>query len=166
LLRRLRLALGQTDEKHGHLRPGYTPESLAQLCAGSFAPVSTRTYSRFFTEALDTLITAAVGLLRRGEAPLEILVLRFGLGPLHVPGFVQLLKLRESGHRYVEATRDLIAVAAQRLVAAADLLHIGLEQLDRLARQGETETIIRVLDEVVPGAAVRSTPPPDMTSIV
>lgn len=42
----------------------------------------------------------------------------------------------------------------------------ALEQLDRLARQGEIETILRVLDEVVPGAAVRSTPPPDMTSIV
>src|SRR4029450_6351394 len=27
-LRRLRHALGQTDEKHGHLRPGYTPEAL------------------------------------------------------------------------------------------------------------------------------------------
>ena len=27
-LRRLRHALGQTDEKHGHLRPGYAPERL------------------------------------------------------------------------------------------------------------------------------------------
>ena len=31
LLRRLRHALGQTDEKHGHLRPGYTPERLREL---------------------------------------------------------------------------------------------------------------------------------------
>ena len=42
----------------------------------------------------------------------------------------------------------------------------AIEQLERLARQGEVETIIRVLDEVIPSAAVRSTPPPDMTSIV
>jgi len=31
LLRRVRHALGQTDEKHGHLRPGYTPAHLAEL---------------------------------------------------------------------------------------------------------------------------------------
>jgi len=30
-LRRLRHSLGQTDEKHGHLRPGYTPERVADL---------------------------------------------------------------------------------------------------------------------------------------
>jgi len=42
----------------------------------------------------------------------------------------------------------------------------AIEQLERLARQGEVDTIIRVLDEVIPSAAVRSTPPPDMTSIV
>ena len=33
LLRRLRHAIGQTDEKHGHLRPGYTPERLASCSA-------------------------------------------------------------------------------------------------------------------------------------
>jgi FlaA1/EpsC-like NDP-sugar epimerase len=42
----------------------------------------------------------------------------------------------------------------------------AIEQLEHLARQGEVETIIRVLDEVIPSAAVRSTPPPDITSIV
>jgi hypothetical protein len=50
-------------------------------------------------------------------------------------------------------------VDGQRLTQAID-------QLERLARQGEVETIIRVLDEVIPSAAVRSTPPPDITSIV
>ena len=35
-LRRLRHALGQTDEKHGHLRPGYTPERLRELLAPAF----------------------------------------------------------------------------------------------------------------------------------
>jgi FlaA1/EpsC-like NDP-sugar epimerase len=42
----------------------------------------------------------------------------------------------------------------------------AIEQLERLAHQGEVETIIRVLDEVIPSAAVRSTPPPDITSII
>ena len=36
LLRRLRHALGQTDEKHGHLRPGYTPERLRELLGPAF----------------------------------------------------------------------------------------------------------------------------------
>ncbi len=41
-----------------------------------------------------------------------------------------------------------------------------VDQLYRLAQQGEREAILRLLDEIVPGAAVRSTPPPDVTSIV
>ena len=56
LLRRLRHALGQTDEKHGHLRPGYTPERLRELLAPAFALERHRTYSRFFSEAVDTAL--------------------------------------------------------------------------------------------------------------
>jgi SAM-dependent methyltransferase len=55
-LRRLRHALGQTDEKHGHLRPGYTPERLQELLAPGFALERHRTYSRFFSEAVDTAL--------------------------------------------------------------------------------------------------------------
>ncbi|HXK11709.1 MAG TPA: class I SAM-dependent methyltransferase [Vicinamibacteria bacterium] len=55
-LRRLRHALGQTDEKHGHLRPGYTPEGLRQLLAHDFDLERHRTYSRFFSEAVDTAL--------------------------------------------------------------------------------------------------------------
>lgn len=64
LLRRFRLAIGQTDEKHGHLRPGYTRESLEPLLEGRFRIVESWTYSRVFTEGLDTLITAAMALLQ------------------------------------------------------------------------------------------------------
>ena len=64
LLRKFRLAIGQTDEKHGHLRPGYTVEDLHHLAHGRFELVASWTYSRFFTEALDTFITASMGLLR------------------------------------------------------------------------------------------------------
>ena len=56
LLRRLRHALGQTDEKHGHLRPGYTPERLQELLSPAFAIGSHRTYSGFFSEAVDTAL--------------------------------------------------------------------------------------------------------------
>lgn len=55
-LRRLRHALGQTDEKHGHLRPGYTPERLRELLQPAFELGHHRTYSRFFAEAVDTAL--------------------------------------------------------------------------------------------------------------
>jgi SAM-dependent methyltransferase len=66
LLRRLRHALGQTDEKHGHLRPGYTPERLSELLAPAFELESHRTYSRFFSEAVDTALNW--GMERLGKA--------------------------------------------------------------------------------------------------
>ena len=60
-LRRLRHALGQTDERHGHLRPGYTPEELRRLLSPAFRMEGHHTYSRFFSEAVDTAINAIVG---------------------------------------------------------------------------------------------------------
>lgn len=76
-LRRFRHALGQTDERHGHLRPGYTPERLRELLGPRFELERHRTYSRFFSELLDTAInwgverlgkkTSAKGLLVTGD---------------------------------------------------------------------------------------------------
>jgi 2-polyprenyl-3-methyl-5-hydroxy-6-metoxy-1,4-benzoquinol methylase len=60
LLRRLRHALGETDEKHGHLRPGYTPARLRELMQGRFVLEHHHTYSRFFSELVDTAINFAV----------------------------------------------------------------------------------------------------------
>jgi SAM-dependent methyltransferase len=60
LLRRFRHLLGQTDEKHGHLRPGYTPERLAAVLAEGFVLESHITYSRFFSELVDTLLNFAI----------------------------------------------------------------------------------------------------------
>jgi SAM-dependent methyltransferase len=66
LLRKFRLAIGQTDEKHGHLRPGYTIEEMGSLLNGMFEIAESRTYSRFFSEAVDTFITFGVNLLKGG----------------------------------------------------------------------------------------------------
>jgi len=60
-LRRLRHALGQTDEKHGHLRPGYTPEGLRSLLGAGFELESHHTYSRFFSEVVDTALNVGLG---------------------------------------------------------------------------------------------------------
>jgi SAM-dependent methyltransferase len=59
-LRRVRHAIGLTDEKHGHLRPGYDAPGLERLLAGRFTLERHRTYSRFFSEAIDTAINFAV----------------------------------------------------------------------------------------------------------
>lgn len=52
----VRNALGLTDAWHGHVRPGYTAESLGGLLAPEFAVRSVRSYSRFFSHLLDTVL--------------------------------------------------------------------------------------------------------------
>jgi SAM-dependent methyltransferase len=64
LLRKFRLAIGQTDEKHGHLRPGYTLQEMDSLLMGRFEIAESRTFSRFFSEAVDTFITFGVNLVK------------------------------------------------------------------------------------------------------
>jgi len=56
LLRRWRLKLGQTDEKHGHVRPGYTRRSLASLLEARFEVSEAKTYTKVFSETIDTLM--------------------------------------------------------------------------------------------------------------
>ncbi len=41
----------------------------------------------------------------------------------------------------------------------------AIDELARLAMQGETDAILHMLDEVIPSASVRASPPPDLTSI-
>lgn len=59
-LRRLRLWLGQTDEKHGHVRAGYTRGSLARLLEGYFSVEGTKTYTKAFSEVIDTAMQWAL----------------------------------------------------------------------------------------------------------
>ena len=67
LLRKFRLAIGQTDEKHGHVRPGYTIDGLMTLLKDTFTIASYRTYSKFFSELIDTLMTFGFGVLKKGK---------------------------------------------------------------------------------------------------
>lgn len=67
LLRQFRHLIGQTDEKHGHVRPGYTVESLQRLFGDDFSIQKYHTYSRFFAEFIDTMIVFGVGLLKKGK---------------------------------------------------------------------------------------------------
>jgi SAM-dependent methyltransferase len=70
-LKRLRDRLGLTDEAHGHLRPGYTADALRALLEedGRFRLQRHRTYSRFFSELIDTALNAALARLgKKGSA--------------------------------------------------------------------------------------------------
>ena len=56
LIRPIKNMLGLTDEKHGHLRPGYTKKELKKLLEPEFSIKRQKTYSRFFTEIIDIAI--------------------------------------------------------------------------------------------------------------
>ena len=62
-LRRLRHAAGQTDERHGHVRPGYVPDELRAVLSPAFTVERWRTYSKFFSEAVDAAIQLGVSRL-------------------------------------------------------------------------------------------------------
>jgi SAM-dependent methyltransferase len=53
-LNRLRHAIGLTDEWHGHVRPGYDLEGLRRLLGPGFMIERAVTYSRMFSELIDT----------------------------------------------------------------------------------------------------------------
>lgn len=66
LINRLRHAIGLTDEWHGHLRPGYRLEDLRKLLGPRFDIERATTYSKAFSELVDTLLNGA-NELRRGS---------------------------------------------------------------------------------------------------
>ncbi len=74
--------------------------------------------------------------------------------------------LREAGMHLRPTDHPEIFRAEEDEEVAGDRLHLIVDELYRLAQQGEREAILNVLDEVIPSAAVRSAPPPDVTSIV
>ncbi|MGH7509662.1 MAG: class I SAM-dependent methyltransferase [Gemmatimonadales bacterium] len=55
-LNRWRHTIGLTDEWHGHLRPGYTLEDLRELLGPAFVIEEAATYSRIFSELIDTAL--------------------------------------------------------------------------------------------------------------
>ena len=60
---------------------------------------------------------------------------------------------------------DIVQLAEQDLLANQELGNI-VNELAYLAGEGDVDAIVRLLDRIIPGAAVRSTPPPDLTSIL
>jgi SAM-dependent methyltransferase len=67
LLNRLRDRIGLTDKWHGHLRPGYTVEGLRRLLGPAFEVESAVTYSRTFSELIDTALNGLYLRLHRSR---------------------------------------------------------------------------------------------------
>jgi SAM-dependent methyltransferase len=65
ILNRFRHAIGLTDQWHGHLRPGYSLEGLRRLLEPSFNIERALTYSRAFSELVDTGINGLYESLKR-----------------------------------------------------------------------------------------------------
>jgi FlaA1/EpsC-like NDP-sugar epimerase len=58
---------------------------------------------------------------------------------------------------------DIVLVEEEELLDG-DALAEKVDELIHLAREGDVGHIIQILDECIPGAAMRSTPTPDLTS--
>jgi SAM-dependent methyltransferase len=69
LLNRLRHRIGLTDEWHGHLRPGYSLDGLRQLLGPDFVIETATTYSRVFSELIDTVLNGAYEKLKGRHGP-------------------------------------------------------------------------------------------------
>ncbi len=67
LINRLRHAIGLTDEWHGHLRPGYRLEDIRRLLGPRFEVEKAMTYSKAFSEMVDTMLNGANELRRGGS---------------------------------------------------------------------------------------------------
>jgi FlaA1/EpsC-like NDP-sugar epimerase len=60
---------------------------------------------------------------------------------------------------------DILRLAEEDGMSSQDLQQV-VEELNNKAKCGDTEAIVRILNESVPGAAVLSLPPPDLTAVV
>jgi SAM-dependent methyltransferase len=65
VLNRFRHRIGLTDEWHGHLRPGYSLDDLRRLLHPDFVIERSVTYSRAFSEMIDTALNGLYQVVKR-----------------------------------------------------------------------------------------------------
>ena len=69
-LMRLRESMGITESTHGHLRPGYTLDSLKSLASsGQFEMVRMGTHTRTISKFVDSLMVWTISWLTKKETP-------------------------------------------------------------------------------------------------
>lgn len=73
--------------------------------------------------------------------------------------------LLEEGHQFTRTEHPDIYQLEDQPALMGETLQKAVERLEELARAGKSAEIVALLDELIPGAQVRSTPPPEMTAI-
>jgi FlaA1/EpsC-like NDP-sugar epimerase len=73
-------------------------------------------------------------------------------------------ELWDHSAQYAPTAHPDIVLLAENYYQEANALRQVIDELARLASEGDSEAILRILDELIPGAAMRSMPPPDLTS--
>ena len=91
LLGRIKEYAGYTDEKHGHVRPGYTLSSLKHLLNGGFSVEEHAAYIGLFTELIDTITTILLFKIGRVKTGRKGMVVAGGRGKKQ--GFFSLYRL-------------------------------------------------------------------------
>ena len=71
IINAIRHAIGLTDAWHGHVRPGYTRETLQAVLSPHFLIEDARTYSRAFSESIDLLMNGVFEAIKRWKGPVE-----------------------------------------------------------------------------------------------
>lgn len=66
-LMRFRDLVGQTEDIHGHVRPGYTHAQLLALLNDQFRLIQYETHTKFFSKFMDTLMVLGISLLKRNR---------------------------------------------------------------------------------------------------
>ena len=73
--------------------------------------------------------------------------------------------LWDEGHTFLRTQHpDIYKVDGQDTLTG-DPLAQSVDEMLRLALDGDTEAVVSLMDELIPGSAVRSAPPPELTSI-
>jgi FlaA1/EpsC-like NDP-sugar epimerase len=75
-------------------------------------------------------------------------------------------ELWEQSVQYTETTHPDILLLQEANNLSGEMLQTTIDELVHLAREGDAEAILHIFDDTVPGAAMRSSPPPDFTAIV
>lgn len=75
-------------------------------------------------------------------------------------------ELWEQSVQYTDTTHPDILLLQEANNLSGEMLQTTIDELVHLAREGDAEAILHIFDETVPGAAMRSSPPPDFTAIV
>jgi len=74
--------------------------------------------------------------------------------------------LWDEGAEYKDTQHPDINLLLEEISLGGDALNTTVDELVSLARAGNADALIDLLDGIIPGAAIRSTPPPDLHSVI